>query len=61
MDFHYINTNDGYHERDTYKIMAKSRLCLYHGEQLYGAKLGTLQPGDLVFMYVSGKGIKAVG
>ena len=61
MDFHYINTNDGYNEKDTYKTWLNLGYAFTNGQQRYGAKLGTLQPGDLVFMYVSGKGIKAVG
>jgi len=45
MDFHYINTNDGYHGRDTYKTWLNLGYAFANGEQRYGAKLGTLQPG----------------
>ena len=61
MNFHYINTNDGYHDEDTYKTWLNLGYAFTNGERLYGEKLGTFQPGDLVFMYVSGKGVKAVG
>ena len=61
MKFHYINTNDGYQEQDTYKTWLNLGYAFTNGERLYGEKLGTFQPGDLVFMYVSSKGVKAVG
>ena len=61
MDFHIINTNDKLTE-DGYKMWLSHDYAFTNGvKQRYGETLRHLSPGDLVFMYVSGKGIKTVG
>ena len=61
MDFHVINTNDK-HAEGAYKKWLSYNYAFTNGaKQRYGETLRNLKPGDLVFMYVSGKGIKAVG
>ena len=61
MDFHYINTNEKF-IKGAYKKWLRLNYAFTNGaKQRYGETLRHLKPGDLVFMYVSGKGIKAVG
>ena len=61
MDFHIINTNDKLVE-GSYRTWLSHDYAFTNGpKERYGETLRSLNPGDLVFMYVSGKGIKAVG
>ena len=60
MDFHVINTNDKFVD-GAYKKWLSYNYAFTNGARRYGETLRHLNPGDLVFMYVSGKGIKAVG
>ena len=62
MDFHYINTNASNREGDTYKRWLRLGYAFTSGnKKRYGKKLAKLHPGDIVFMYVSDKGVRAVG
>ena len=62
MEFYFINTNESNREGEPYKKWLNLGYAFTSGDrQRFGKKLGNPDPGDLVFMYVSGKGIKAVG
>lgn len=63
MQFHYINTNERFQEegRWAYKTWLNLGYGFTNGARQYGEKLGSFEPGDLVFMYVNKMGIKAVG
>lgn len=61
MQFHYINTNEAHRQYGAYKKWLNLGYGFTNGELKFGEKLGNFQPGDLVFMYVKGRGIKAVG
>ena len=61
MQFHYINTNEAHRQYGAYKKWLNLGYGFTNGELKYGKKLGNFQPGDLVFMYVKQRGIKAVG
>lgn len=61
MKFHCINTNEGGRDRENYKTWLSLGYAFTNGDESFGETLRALKPGDLVFMFVSGKGIKAVG
>lgn len=61
MKFHCINTNEGGQDLENYKTWLSLGYAFTNGDKSFGEKLRALKPGDLVFMFVSGKGIKAVG
>lgn len=62
MVFYFVNTNESNREGEPYKKWLDLGYAFTSGDrQRFGKKLGNPDPGDLVFMYVSGKGIKAVG
>lgn len=61
MGFHYINTNAGNREGDTYKKWLRLGYAFTSGDTVYGKKLARLHPGDIVFMYVSDKGVRVAG
>ena len=61
MDFHYINTNDKLIEGAYKKWLRFNHAFTNGSKQRYGETLRSLNPGDVVFMYVSEKGVKAVG
>jgi hypothetical protein len=60
MQFHWINSNEKYHE-GAYRKWIAHGFGFTHGDSIYGRKLEVFQPGDLVFMYVDDMGIKTVG
>ena len=61
MQFHYINTNEAHRQYGAYKKWLSLGYGFTNGEMKFGKKLGNFQPGDLVFMYVKQRGIKAMG
>lgn len=60
MEYYYINTEVKNLETNPYTTWVKEKSAFVSGQE-YGVKLGKLNPGDICFMYESGRGVVAVG